>query len=129
MSVFFYGTSELISQFTDKSLKIVIPKGIEDKLVLFEFYNKILMFPDYFGWNWDAFYECMITLPMIEENQIIVVHEDLPFENNLEQRRIYIYALREIVLSWAETGVKNILVFFPEECKNNVLEIEISGEF
>ena len=37
-------------------------------------------FPSYFGKNWDALYDCLTDLRWLKEKNILIVHDDLPFE-------------------------------------------------
>ena len=77
---------------------IVAPLGMQSSDEIFAFYSSALSFPDYFGWNWDAFDECIHDLYWIDGTTMHIVHPDIPFENDLDERAIMLSALHEIKL-------------------------------
>ena len=71
-----------------------VPSGIRSKEKLLGIFAKQLQFPGYFGWNWDAFEECLRDLSWLPDQQlIVVVHESLPF-GETENRETYLAILR-----------------------------------
>ena len=97
----------------ETTIIVEVPQQVDAKGLLFDIYNKSLRFPDYFGWNWDAFFECMVTLPETRSKEIIIIHKDLPFESNKEDQKTYIWLLQEILLDYNKTQTKSIKIFFP----------------
>lgn len=72
--------------------------GLADELLKALYY--LLWFPGYFGFNWDALYDCLSDLAWIKSYKIVLVHESLPRlpEDDL---KIYLEVLRDSVLGWA----------------------------
>ncbi len=105
-------------------IEVNVPKNITDKVSIFELYSSKLHFPDYFGWNWDAFFECMITLPDTNAKNIVILHNDLPFIEDEQQRNIYIFLLKKIVQESKQTNKKLVLIHFPEQYKEIISQIE-----
>lgn len=61
---------------------VVAPKGIHNSDAVFAFYASTLSFPEYFGWNWDAFHDCITDLSWFDAAIIHVVHPDVPLVND-----------------------------------------------
>jgi hypothetical protein len=99
--------------YRDLSAIIVrIPPGIRSKQKLFAIYASTLRFPKYFGWNWDAFEECINDLSWLRlDNSVVIVHEDLPFGPGGENRKIYLDVLRRVVTS--TTGSRGMRIIMP----------------
>ncbi|MDR1203750.1 MAG: barstar family protein [Tannerellaceae bacterium] len=79
-----------------------------------------LKFPDYFGFNWDALFECLRDFHWIEQQKIVLVHDDLPV---LEEKDLHIYL--EILIDavktwqdWKEGEEHSLEVIFPESGKD-----------
>lgn len=88
-----------LPQLASSGVRIVrIPRGLRSKEKLLGVYAERLEFPDYFGWNWDAFEELLRDLSWLPQDQAVaVVHEDLPFSEG-PNRQTYL----EILRSWRE---------------------------
>lgn len=99
-----------------KGRSVIIPSNINEKLDLFDSYNKQLNFPSYFGYNWDALYDCMVDLSWINEHTIQIIHNDIPFKSNQDKRTIYLKLLIDICSSWEKSYSHKILIFFPQSC-------------
>jgi|GEM_PF-2724839 len=70
-----------------------VPAGIESVSDLFRLYNEQLRWPGYFGWNWNAFDECMRTLEWIDTQlvkSVCIYHSGVPFSNDDEALGTYI---------------------------------------
>jgi hypothetical protein len=88
-----------------------IPRGVRSKQKLFAIYAKALRFPRYFGWNWDAFEECLGDLSWLPlDRPIAIIHEDMPFGPGGENRRVYINMLRDIAENHATVGKRPLQI-------------------
>jgi len=67
----------------------------------------ILWFPGYFGFNWDALYDCLRDLNWIPCEKVVLVHESLP-KLKKEDLRVYLEVLRDSVLDW-RVGEEHVL--------------------
>lgn len=113
-------------QFTDKrppesadSLVVRVPSKVNRKRRLMALFAGRLQFPDYFGWNWDAFEECLADLSWLEEvREVVVVHRDVPFADAAEQRTTYLSILRDRMQRSQE---QKLSVIFPPRCRLTVL--------
>lgn len=93
-----------------------IPAGVCDKQQLLTALASGLEFPDYFGWNWDALDECLRDLSWIEQpRQIVLMHEDMPFEAGSDHRAIYLDILKDAVAAWGPNQAHELFVVFPRQ--------------
>ncbi|WP_425221493.1 barstar family protein [Pseudomonas sp.] len=71
----------------------------------------LLWFPGYFGFNWNALYDCLRDLGWIPCRKVVLVHNALP---NLpaEDLTVYLEVLRDAVLDWAGDEAHELEVFF-----------------
>ncbi|MFJ4779974.1 barstar family protein [Streptomyces sp. NPDC088762] len=46
-----------------------------DEVSAFQHFSEVLKFPDYFGWNWNAFYDCLRDLDWLSADHRILVIE------------------------------------------------------
>ena len=74
---------------------IVIPRGIASQRQLFEVYADKLKFPGYFGYNWNAFDECINDLSWLNRERIDIYHEDRLENLPRQDREIYLELLEE----------------------------------
>lgn len=83
--------------------------GLSDELLKALYYQ--LWFPGYFGFNWDALYDCLRDLEWIKNYKVVLVHEVLPAipERDL---RIYLEVLRDSVLDWVGDARHELEVVF-----------------
>jgi RNAse (barnase) inhibitor barstar len=87
-----------------------VPVGLRSKEKLLGIFAKTLEFPGYFGWNWDAFEECLRDLSWLPDNvTIVVVHEALPFGES-ENREIYL----SILNAWRASSQRNVQLILLE---------------
>jgi hypothetical protein len=88
---------------------IRVPSGMQSKQKLLGLFAKPLRFPKYFGWNWDAFEECLHDLSWLPEQQpIVVMHAALPFSDG-ENRQIYL----DILQKWRAAHASSVRICLP----------------
>jgi hypothetical protein len=80
---------------TGSTIVIHIPRGLRSKEKLLGIFSERLRFPRYFGWNWDAFEECLRDLSWLPDvHEIAVVHASWPFSEG-ENRATYVSILEQ----------------------------------
>ncbi len=94
-----------------------IPLGVKSKNELLEVFSEQLSFPDYFGKNWDALYDCLCDLKWISNKTIRIIHSDIPTLDNIS---IYLDILKDAVLYWQTDDLHNLEVVFPRFYKSRV---------
>ena len=90
--------------------------GICNKNELFEQLQEKLLLPDYFGYNWDALYDCLRDFHWIKQKKIALVHDDLPILDESELKT-YLDVLMDAVLDWNEYEEHSLEVVFSEDTK------------
>ena len=78
---------------------VIVRPEIKNKNELFELFCSQLKFPEYFGENWDAFYDCLADLSWVYEQKIVIQHKDIPLES-INEKKIYIQILSDLVDHW-----------------------------
>lgn len=85
--------------------------GIVEELIRALYY--LLWLPGYFGFNWDALYDCLRDLSWIPCHKIVLVHVALP-ELPREDLQVYLEILRDAVFDWVGDEGHEIEVVFRE---------------
>jgi RNAse (barnase) inhibitor barstar len=116
--LFFNTFDDFKKDMTSRLVKI--PRNIREKHDLFESYYTQLSFPSYFGYNWDALYDCMIDLGSITEDVVMLIHEDVPFANDPINRKKYFELLKDICSNWEKISSRTTLIYFPKNCLNEL---------
>lgn len=98
-----YNTAEVFCVRIDPGIRVA------EELIRSLYY--LLWFPGYFGFNWDALFDCLRDFDWIPCRKIILMHESVPQlpENDL---RIYLEILRDAVLEWHEGEAHELEVVF-----------------
>lgn len=78
--------------------------------------SKVLNFPDYFGSNWNAVYDCLRDFHWIEKKGIVLIHNELPAVDELTLET-YIQVLVAAIQDWQEDEEHYLEVIFPEESR------------
>lgn len=74
--------------------------SIRTKFELFDEFSISARFPEYFGRNWDALFDCMVDLSWINLRKIAIVHSDLPLVNEENELGVYLRILKDAVNEW-----------------------------
>ncbi len=104
---------EIKSLFTKKNYKVVEfdMKNISSKEEILSYLARKLIFPTYFGHNWDALEECLRDLAWLKESKFLFVFLNLPQQ---EKNKKFLLAFLEIILEAAvhhkKVGKKKIEV-------------------
>ena len=82
----------------------------------------LLWLPGYFGFNWDALYDCLRDFGWIPCRKIVLVHDALP---NLpeEDLKVYLEILRDSVLDWEGDQEHELEVFFRSTDRRTVEKV------
>ena len=97
-----------------KTLRVTVPAGIVSPAELLRVLADGLLFPSYFGCNWDALFDCLCDFTWLEDRtRVVICHRDVP-ELPPPHRDTYLKVLSDAVDSWRD---------FPRE---HTLEVEFS---
>lgn len=110
-------------KIVDNSMTVNIPTNVRSDHDLFSLFSKELNFPDYFGDNWDALFDCLKDLSFVKEKNITIINNDIPFKNSIYDRKTYIELLVDLINHWKEHYQHKIFIYFPEDCRKFVEEI------
>jgi Barstar (barnase inhibitor) len=84
------------------SFIVRIPAGLLRKRDLLSVFVKGLSLPGYFGWNWDALEDFLSSLGTVRKHRrVVLVHEDVPFQPDWENREAYLAVLQDSARSWS----------------------------
>ncbi len=50
-------------------------QDMPDEIAAFQKFDELLKFPEYFGWNWDAFYDCLRDLQWLSSDSHVLIIE------------------------------------------------------
>ncbi|MEI8378859.1 MAG: barstar family protein [Planctomycetota bacterium] len=105
----------------ESSRVIRIPAGIGTKKQLLAILALGLDFPGYFGWNWDAFEECLRDLSWIPAPaKIVLIHHDLPLAHDVCEAATYLSILRDAIGKPGTTQSPELIVVFPSQYRESV---------
>lgn len=48
-------------------------QDMTDEMTTFQHFWEVLKFPDYFGWNWNAFYDCLRDLQWLSSDRHVLI--------------------------------------------------------
>jgi len=93
---------------------------------LFELLCRLLTLPGYFGFNWNALFDCLRDFYWIDQKVIVIVHHQLP-ELPRSDLRTYLEVLRDAVVDWKPGEAHLLQVVFDEKDRIRV-EAAMTGE-
>jgi RNAse (barnase) inhibitor barstar len=120
-NAFMFGEDRLSRQ--PQRIELRIPAGLATERDLLNVLDEGLRFPDYFGGNWDALWECICDLSWLDHAQIIVIHQDLPMKADAAQCRTYLSIMGDAVRYWARRPEHELIVVFPRGYETAVGEL------
>jgi RNAse (barnase) inhibitor barstar len=95
-------------QFALQGGRTVVPvrlAAVRDKKAFLNAVAQALRFPDYFGHNWDAFYDCLIELAHGDGGTLLLLREASNFaRTEPEEFAAAVAALRDAADYWKEKG-------------------------
>ena len=97
----------------------MLPSAIETKSGLLEALASLLTFPNYFGFNWDALFDCFRDFSWVSQHDIVLVHCELPMLPQSELK-VYLRLLRDSVLDWRPNEAHSFKVVFAESDKETI---------
>ncbi|KXV03460.1 hypothetical protein CR51_17315 [Caballeronia megalochromosomata] len=86
---------------------------------LFDVLYQSLSLPSYFGFNWNALFDCLRDFHWIGQTRVIIVHDKLP-ELEPSEMKIYLEILRDAALDWKLGEEHSLQVVFKERDRNSV---------
>ena len=86
-----------------------VPTNCTNTSVFFQEMKQALKMPDYFGENWDAFFDILCDLSWIQQYQVILFHADFPFVD-IEKNKIYFDVVMDAIRNWRLDNGKHELV-------------------
>ncbi|WP_162997070.1 barstar family protein [Mucilaginibacter kameinonensis] len=78
--------------------------------------SETLEFPDYFGNNWNALYDCLCDFHWMAKMGIVLVHHELPLLAD-DKIKIYLNILFEATGDWRDNEAHYFKVIFPEKSR------------
>jgi hypothetical protein len=92
-----------------------LPSRIRTKRRLFKILARKLLLPDYFGQNFDSLEECLRDLSWLPPGPVVLIHRDVPFANESEEREIYLGILHGCTDYWRKVhdAPDRLQVVFP----------------
>lgn len=99
-----------------------VPSGITSAEALLLVLYERVMFPGYFGFNWNALSDCLRDLHWISLREVVIWHADLP-TLPLEDLRVYLDVLAESVASWSPGEAHSLTVVFPNDTRSLIASL------
>lgn len=97
-----------------------LPK-VKDENDLFRELNDILAFPDYFGDNWNALFDCLRDFSWISKRGVALVHLEIPILSE-EELMTYFEIIFSAVEDWTDTDDHYFKVIFSKEDEPKIMK-------
>lgn len=105
--------------YTPQNAFIAYISKANGKQQLLEELNVKLQFPLYFGFNWDALFDCLRDFNWISQETIAIVHNDVPVLTRVEFE-IYLNILIESSKDWHEGDEHRLEIYFAEKDRKEI---------
>ncbi len=120
MAPFHYYDSDLPAS---PALVAEIQVGIGNKKNLLLELAERLVFPDYFGVNWDALNDCIRDFSWLPPGPVVLRHRDLPLTGEVSELKKYLWVLNNVAeKKWTVPGqvLRDLHVVFPPETRDRI---------
>ena len=99
--------SAVIDSFTTRDYNIVLINtyDVRDRGDLFRVFSEQLRFPDYFGNNWDAFYDCLTDLSWLNRNSTLIIIESYELLRTRDFGTVFLDILSDAHGYWRDRGI------------------------
>jgi Barstar (barnase inhibitor) len=101
-------------------LHLTVPPHISSKAALLALLAEQLRFPGYFGWNWDAFEECVRDLSWLPPGRVILRHVDIPLAGEPANATTYVDILSGAVHKMSKSKGRELIVLFPSSLREQI---------
>jgi RNAse (barnase) inhibitor barstar len=91
-----------------------VPPGIRTKEDLLRVLAERLRFPDYFGANWDALWDCLNDFSWLPAGPVVLRHADVPLMDDAADMKTYLTILRDAAQR------HRLVVGFPAKARERV---------
>ena len=110
------------AEFRDPAALVVrLPAEIRSKQKRLAVFADKLQFPGYFGWNWDAFEECLNDLSWLPAGKgVAIVHRDMPFGSGGKNRGVYLSSLADALAKSGTDSARPLQIIWPSEFRDQV---------
>lgn len=99
---FYESTYKYFENDSKKFVTMIDGERCHNQKNTFKEFSRKMKFPDYFGYNWDAFDECLNDLEWLDCKQYVLFIKDfdLIFESNKENLELLLTTLFEAAKEW-----------------------------
>lgn len=109
----------VVSYDTSEVFCVRVDPGIAVTSELLKALYYLLWFPGYFGFNWNALYDCLRDLEWIPMKRVAVIHGVLPNIPDADLK-IYLEILRDSIVELKANNRTNLEIVFPESARERV---------
>ncbi|MCS4226069.1 barstar family protein [Sphingobacterium sp. BIGb0165] len=94
---------------------------VKDKNDLFRQLSDILAFPDYFGDNWNALFDCLRDFSWISKRGVVLVQSEIPILSE-EELMTYFEIIFSAAKDWTDTDDHYFKVIFSKEDEPKIMK-------
>lgn len=99
---------------TGDAVVVWVNGNISSTRQLLDLFYRSLSLPGYFGFNWNALFDCLGDLHWLDERTVAIAHEELPQLPPLEMKT-YLSALDHAAADWQPWEAHSVQVVFNDK--------------